>query len=197
MARTENTLDKSVSVTFEIGLDTHIGDTYEMDGEGDRIPIGEVTFADVIADKIAQRLAAQYANELRTTYGFDPRKIAEEAIAERVEEIVSEALTKVVQTTTAFGEPVGEPRTVAEILSSKVGAYLRAPADDRRDGFGTIRSTTTNLEKIVASVIDRDTSVAIKKATVEARDIVMKSIKADQEKAFRDAVDILLKSVTK
>lgn len=188
-SKSNNDILAGVEVSFNIGLDTTIGETVEYDEDGDAYSTGSVTFADLVAEKVAALLATQYRAELRTTYGFDPEKIARQAIEERVGQVIDDTLTKVTTPTDEFGTPQGGPQSVAQLISKRVDAWLKAPS--KTDSY---QRTTypSNLQALVDNAVNRDTKVQIEKVTREARDDVLRNLKAEQHAALESAVAHLL-----
>lgn len=188
---------KAIDVTFSIGLDTKMGDEVHYDEDGDPYTVGEITFADVIAQKAAIIVADSYKAELKNSpsYKFDPLKIAEKAIEEQVAKIVADTLARITIQTDDFGTPKGEPQTIAEILSGRVEKWLKASSKPA-DSYGRTNGQT-NLDVLLTGAIGRDVTQQIQKATIEARDAVTKDLKAVQQKALSDAVEFIVKQVQK
>ena len=183
---------QAIDVTFKLGLDTNLGERIEYDEDGDPYPVGTVTFADVIADKAAVLVAVQYREQIANVpnWQFDPVKVAEAAIDEAVGKLVSDTITRVVSQTDTFGQPKGEPQTIAEILSARIEKWLTAPSKPN-DNYS--RTSPSNIEVLISQVISRDTSAAIKKATDEARAEVLAKLKSEQTEALAGAVESLLR----
>lgn len=102
------------------------------------------------------------------------RKRVEETVNERVEaavgDLVAEAIKTPIQRRHSWGDAIGEPITVREIVREHVEKFFKAPA--RRDSYG--RNTENGVEEIVQNL---------------TRDALGKELKAEVDAARKEVGD--------
>lgn len=184
----------AIDVTLTIGLDTIMGDQIEYDEDGDPYSVGNITFADVIAQKAAVLVADSYREEIRRApnYILNPVEVAKAAIDAEVTKVVADTLQRVTVETDSFGTPKAEPKTIAEILQGRVDAWLKESS--KTDSYGRRTAGPSNLDALLDAAIGHDVTQQIKKATLDAKNEVLADLKASQKAALTAAVESILKS---
>jgi hypothetical protein len=105
----------------------------------------------------------QLAHDLRSLV----RSQLTDVMRERVDEIVRETLAEGVRKTNTWGEPVGEPTTVAGLVRDEVQKYLTIETGDYRKRETQIAKTT---REIVDAAVKADLATSLEAARKALRD---------------------------
>jgi hypothetical protein len=148
----------------DVTLASVVGEVTSYDEEGNREYNGEAT---TIADLVVRRIVR------KATQGPDWDSLArrittvrDEVIRELVRPQVEEALTAPVQRTSSWGDPVGDPQTLRDVIIAEAQKLLKQPADSYNRDKGTV------LEQVVRKEVQAALSAEIKAAVQQAREAV-------------------------
>ena len=181
--------EPKITVEVELTLDTVIGHSYRQTGADEYADV-PITLAEAIAEHVATKLAAEYERKLRDSYQFDPLATARAKADEAATKLIGDALAQFTQPASRFGEPKGDPKTVAEIIDERVTAWLNA----RRDGY----SGQSNIHKVMDDVIDHRWKSELKKTVDEAKKKITEGLSAEAERALSAALaEILAKKAAR
>lgn len=138
----------------DVTLDTVVaeGIAYSEDGDPYRTTAGNATIADLVAAQITERLTKEDA------WGGLKKRASEiraEAIREAIRPQLEEALAAPFHKTNSYGEPVGEPTTMRELVISETRTVLNAPADQYNRDRGTMltKAIRDEVKKALAAEI--------------------------------------------
>lgn len=166
----------NVDVT-DISLDSVVGDhrVYDpVDGCWDSAPM---TLGQSVAKEIADRLVAD--DEYKTLR----RQVLElrtEEVRRQLEPIVTAAIEKPVQRTNSFGDPVGEPTTLTDLIVKEAREYLA-----KGDGYGretvlqkTVREAVGGaLKKELAAVVAEEKEKVVAAVRAKAAELIAEAVK--------------------
>lgn len=143
----------------EVSLATVVDQALAYDDENGSYVAGERTVAHLVAEMIVDRLAQDHDRwyELRKTVTDVKREVIREAVLPMVEQAISEPIQK----TSAYGDPLGAPVTLREVIVDEARKLL----DKRADTYGS----QTVLQKIVAEEVQKAFAAEIKDAVAKAR----------------------------
>lgn len=150
-------------------LDSLLGSgRYDEDGE---VPGGPV------AHHVVVLAARQLADELRVAVQEEIR----EQVAARVEEIIAATLEEGVRKTDTWGQPVGEPVTVATLIRQETENFLTAVSGDynRRE---------TRLQKLLREQVDRAWTKEANAAVAAGKEQVMATLRAKAAEVVADTI---------
>lgn len=178
--------EPTITVQVDLSLDTVVGHSYRQVGEEDFVD-SPITLGETIAERVAEKLADTYAKELRDSYRFDPLATAQEKADEAATKLIADALARFTQPVSSFGEPKGEPKTVAEIIDDKVTAWLEKPPS--RDAYWG----ATNLNKILDDAVDHRWKQELQKTVVAAKKKISDGLAAEAEQVLSAALAEILR----
>lgn len=118
---------------------------------------------DEVADRVLDLAARRLADELRPTV----REALAGVVRERVAEIVRETLAEGVRRTNTYGEPVGQPTTVAGLVRAEVEKYLTAETGDYRKRETQIAKT---VREVAEAAVKADLTTSLEAARKALRD---------------------------
>lgn len=149
-------------------------------------------FGEVVGDRIIDAAAALLVRDAgeKVTTGLDAEivKARDRIIDEKLEAIVTEALTKPIRQTDLFGTEKGEaPVTLNELVVQRFERFLKhaAAVDSSRPRYG---GTPTVLEKMIDEAIGRSFKGEIKKAVDEATAQAQATVKAAAAEVLAEAI---------
>jgi hypothetical protein len=130
-------------------------------------------FGETIADRIIDAAADLLVREagVKVTEGLagEITKARERVIDEKLEAIITEALTKPIKRTDQFGQDRGgEPVTLNELVVKRFEQYLQRAVKPDVGGRPSYGGNPTVLEKMIDDAIGRQFTGEIKKAVDEA-----------------------------
>lgn len=137
-----------------------------------------VTLADVIADRAVRTLAYEDGRDLRHRIG----QIRDEQIRAAVLPQVAAAIETGLQQTNSWGEPVGEPTSLRDLILKEAKEAISRPADayDRKKG--------TVLEKVVREAVDRTIRAELSAVLAEEKAKVVAAVQAQAAELIAEAV---------
>lgn len=150
----------------EISLSTAVADVigYDKD-DGAPHKAGERTVGDVVAEKIVDRII-ETGDDHWQMLRERVRDIRAEMIREAVRPSIEEAISAPLRKTDGFGEPMGGPTTLKQIIVDEARKMLSKPAST------DYRSSQTVVQKIVAEEVKQAFVAEIKDAVKQAREQV-------------------------
>lgn len=126
---------------IELDLDQMMGFEYDGDGE----PVGQKDFR----REVVAVAAAQLLDELRADAKNEVRVQVAEVVADEVRAIVAKAMEGPIQKRTSWGEKVGEPQTILEMVRTSIEAFLSGTTSGS-DRYGTRKPA--NLHQLIEEV---------------------------------------------
>jgi len=165
-------IDVTVS---EVDLASEVGTRY--DNDGDQVPM-------TLADKVAARIAADLRKD--QSYGDLRREVLQlrtEEVRRQLEPIVAEAISGELVQTNQFGDPMGKPTTLRELILKEVGAYLK-----RQHESGYRSTGQTVVQKFVQDAVDTVIKKELAEAIVEEKAKVVAAVRAAAADLIADAV---------
>lgn len=170
-----------IKLEMDISLDTLIGAEVTQGEDGPEYN-GGFRLGDLVADLLAVRLAEQAGRQARDAMGYgEIRARIESAIDRLVEAKLDDLIEREVMPTDGFGKPTGEPTTLAEQIMKQAAAWFSKPASDRVPG-----TRQTNLEALVAKVVDRRVTDELKKVVQQAVADAKEQVQAVIARMFAD-----------
>ena len=153
----------NITVTVDdVTLGTAVGQVFGYDSEtGEPFTMGDRTLADIVAAQIVDRLVQDRDRwyELSRTVADIKRDVIREAVLPMIEKAIAEPIQK----TSGYGDPIGEPVTLREVIVDEARKVLNKPADQYS------RSGQTVLGKVVAEEVHKAFAAEIKDAVQQAR----------------------------
>jgi len=173
----------NITVTVdEVTLDTVVADgiRYNEDGEPYRTIDGQATIADLVAAQITERLSKEDAwGGLRKRAS----EIRAEAIREAVRPQIEEAIAKPIQKTNSYGEPVGEPTTLRELIIDEARKAVNEPVDKYARDKGTF--LTQAVKREIQAALSAEIADAVKQARQQVADEIGQQVTAAVAAAMR------------
>lgn len=161
----------------QVDLTTTIGEHTVDYGDGDysREPR---TLGDAVAEQVARDLQKDDAYRSLRKRFIDLR---DEEIREQIRPIVAKAITDPVQKTNGYGQPVGEPVSLTELIVGEVRTLL-----SKRDGYD--RSTPTFVQKIIRDEVGRTLTAELQQVIADEKAKVVAAVRAQAAELIADAV---------
>ncbi|NUL13255.1 hypothetical protein [Streptomyces lunaelactis] len=151
----------------EVSLSTVVADVLGIDEDGDTYTEGTQTVADLVADRIIERLVK---DDQWPSLREQVLNIRKEEIRAAVRPTIDEALTKPIYKTNGYGERTGQETTLAELIADEARKQLAEPADRYRSEKGTV------LQQAVRAEVKKAFETEIADAVKQARDLVTKEL---------------------
>ena len=147
----------------EISLDTAVAEVFAYDEDGDAYARGERTVGDLVAGQIVDRLV-RGANTGWPGLVAKVTEIRNEVIRETVRPQIEEAVAAPFRKTNSYGEPVGEPTTLRQLIVDEARKAVNEPADRY--------SSSTFLQQAVRAEVQKALAKEIADAVKQAREQV-------------------------
>lgn len=174
-------MEISVNVNAEgIDLRTPIEPTAARNPETGEWYEGEpVTLGSMVADQLVGKLTKDDSyRPLRKRF----LEIRDEEIRKAVTPIIAEAIGASVQKTNSFGEPIGEPASLRDVIMAEVKKLTEAPLG--RSGYGT----ETVLQKLVREEVGTAFKNELANIIKAEKEKVVKAIRGSASTVIADAV---------
>lgn len=165
----------NVDVT-DISLDSQVGTHRVYDGEGgyDSAPL---TLGEAVADRIAERLTK---DDRYPTLRDEVLQLRKEEVLRRLEPIVTEAINRPVQRTNTFGDVVGGPTSLTDLIVKEARDYL-----SKSDGYS---NRETVLQKTVREAVDKAIKKELAAVVAEEKEKVVAAVRAKAAELIAEAV---------
>jgi hypothetical protein len=131
-----------------------------------------VVLGDLVAEEVVRRLRDEHRDDW-TSLARTFREVREAVIREHLTPLVQETIAGEVRKTNAFGEPVGQPVTLRELIMAEVSKLLTAPVTN--SGY---RSGETFIQKIIREAVQAEFSNIVNEQVKAARQQVADQIGA-------------------
>jgi hypothetical protein len=167
-----------------VELTINITDLFDPEGG----PIGEqrADLRHAIVTAAASRLLANMTDDERRDLRAKATEKYERLMDERIAAQVDELMTEPFQRHKPWGDKIGEPVTVRELLREQMEKWLKAPAS--RDNFGSDNNGAKSLADLMQATTRQVMTQDMKAAVAEARKAVSDQIRT---KALAAAVAAL------
>lgn len=143
-----------------------------------------------VSTAIAQRIKGDAYAHIRDMAKSQVEKVMQEIVNDKVGELVVEALQSGVQKTNTFGDPIGEPISLKQMLLNSTNKFLSEMVDSSgRSGHSSYGTTKTKFQWIIDNAVDHEFRSQLKKHIDEARKAVNENMKAEAKKILADAVE--------
>jgi hypothetical protein len=161
----------------EISLSTAVAEVIGWDDERDTPVTGPQTVADLVAAQIVERVVKDrgYPTLLEQV-----KTIRAEVIREAVRPQVEAVIAAPVQKTNGYGEPVGEPVTLRDLIIDEARKAINAPVDNYSRDKGTFltQAVAAEVKKALSAEIADAVKQAREQVATEIGDMVAKSVAA-------------------
>lgn len=164
-----------------VSWDTVVAEHCVFAGDHEEPPAYEpITIGNQVIDALTNRLLEEVRREVKASI----REFLADAIRDQVSGIVTETLTGPIRKTNHWGEPVGEPTTLRQMISEQATEFLSAKGTEDRygnkvPGFGSLLKT---------EVTDAMTK-ELKAAIVEARQKVAEAVRERAGELLGDVIN--------
>lgn len=169
-------IDRGPAVDVRLDLEQLFVGRSVMRYSGDHLQPPEFEQEPTIADEIVFLAARQLLGSLERDARGDllrrVKDIRDEVIREQIEPLVREAIEKPIQKTDGFGNVLGEPTTLAELIQKQVTEALHLPPK----GSGT--RTASLLNQVIAENVNRELTTELKGVVNEAKAKVIEAVQA-------------------
>lgn len=157
-------ITEQIEVSLSIGMDTVVGSEVEYDADGVASYSGGVRLADLVADRIAERLIEQARRDVDMA---TIRRRIDLAVDEAVTEKLTSIMDREIVPTNEYGRPVGEPRTLSEEVVKKAEAWFTSYP---RDSYSRDKGTNAQrlINEAVGKALEREVKAQIEAAKAEA-----------------------------
>lgn len=108
------------------------------------------------------------------------------AVAGKVEEVVTETLAAPVQKTNEWGSPVGDAKPLAQLISEQAQDALRKP--ELRDGYSR-GAQPTMVQRIIADEIEKAFKTELQAHVKEAQQSAVAAVKASAAEVIGESID--------
>lgn len=175
---------KPITIELELDLDKHLALHLGYDEDGE--PVQEATTVeDVVLGLAANKLLASSVKaEASSFLRQRVESIRDEEIRAQIRPLITEALTKSLQPTGAYGEPKGEPTTLSEIIAKQALAELQTPRDQ---GYG--RQKRTLVHEIIGKEVDHKFTAELKKEIEAGKEQVRRVLREQGAALIAEAVE--------
>lgn len=132
-----------------------------------------VTLREAVVEQLAGRIYDTLTSEQRLEVYRRVSDTREKIIREKLEPVITEALQQQIQQTSSYGDPIGDPIPLRDIVIREAQTYL-----NRRDGYGS--DSQTVLQKVVKQEVERQFTTELRAEIRAAKD---KAVAAVRDKA--------------
>lgn len=171
-------MPNTTSITLDLDFTRHL---VRMSAGGDEpIMEGPITVEDLIIEAAARVMFEQAWRDATTCQAI-ARKVddmIDATIAAKVVGVVDDLLTTPRQPTNNFGQPKGDPITLAEQIEESVQKALIRRTQIRRSGSVTDVQEMTVVERAVANEVERTVGREVKAAVGAERDAIVAKVAA-------------------
>lgn len=159
-----------IVVNLTLDLDKHLARYAGYDADGE--PVQEpTTIEDVVLHMATREFVQSLDRDVKSEVGRRVREIRDEEIRRQVAPLIEEAIAKSVQETDSYGNPKGEPRTMAEIIVAEAKTALSKPKDPYARNKGTL------VEEFVRAEVAAAFTKELKQAADAAKAEVLAAVK--------------------
>jgi hypothetical protein len=166
----------------DVALDTIVAEVFGYDAEdGEPYQLGNKTIADLVARQIVERLVKhEHWQDLTHTVFEVRREVMRDLITPSVERAIAEPVRK----TSIYGDPVGEPTTLREVIVHQAREVINAKdPNDYRGEKGTFLERTVRAE--VAKAMHDEIIAEVAKARALVADEIGKQVAAAVTSAMK------------
>jgi hypothetical protein len=164
-----------------LDLNTVIGQSVVIDSDGDPIEEGGRTIGDAVIDALVAKLYASVRSSESRDLTDRIRNIRDEEIRAQIVPTITEALSKDIQQTNSYGEPVGRSTTLNELIVKQVNTFLVKGTDD-------YRKNERLVDKIVREAIETAIKGELAAAIADEKTKVVAAVRAKAAELIADAV---------
>lgn len=179
-----------VKLELTLNLDQNLARFRGYDHEGEPVE-GPTTLEDLViqlaADTVADRVTKdsqwdQHRQRVQT--------VRDEIIREKLEPLIEQALTRSLQPTDSYGQPKGEPTTLAEVIVGKATEMLTKQA---RVGRYPDERTATQVQAWISEAVDRHVKAELSKALEEAKAEVKAAVRKQGAAVIAETIERMAK----
>ena len=171
-------------IEIDLDLNAHLArhGGYDEDGEPVSSP---TTIEDVVLGLAAQKIVTSIlTSEAKSYLHSAVQRIRDDEIREQLRPLIADALARSVQPTDHFGNPKGEPTTLAEVITKQAKAEATAPRDQ---GYGKPKRTL--VQEIVAKEVDRTFRAELAKELEAGKAEVRKALREQGAAILQQAIE--------
>lgn len=162
----------------DIDLKTEVGERRRWDSDAEEYETVPQTLGDAVAARIAKALQQDDGYKTLRTRVMEAR---DAEIRDQVKPIVAEAIASSVQPTNSYGQPVGQPVSLTELIVKEAREVL-----NRRDGYGD--KQRSYIQQIVAEAVDKAIRTELGAAIADEKAKVVAAIRARAADLIAQAV---------
>lgn len=164
---------KSNAVNLSVDLDALFVEPTELDG--DPVNVRDAMRAAVV-DAAASKLVAGFDHEELHEMRTSVRELRNQLVRDRLVAEVEEAMSRPIQRCTPYGEKIGEPTTVLELIRAELEAFLNGTSV--RSNRDSMSSQPRNLAELIQTVSRQVIGQPLARQVEEARRQVSVQVQA-------------------
>ncbi len=181
-------MTKPTTITIDLDWEGTLAAYHGTDPATGETIVEPVTFEDLVIERAAQIVAARAVHDETTAYKSIREKVREQIaslISEKVTATIEDELAKPRQPTNAYGEPKGEPTTLAEQVAAQVQTILKTPT--RTSSYDQGKAVTP-VERVVADLTGREVQKQVKAAVDGAKDEIVARVAASAAQVLTEGM---------
>lgn len=176
------TTEVTVPITFDIGDVLRSRAVAGYDQYDREIPGGSL--ADTIREEVIARVVAKVVKDLVTKKFTDT---VERAVANQVNDAVTEALNGEFQPTDSYGHPKGEKTSLRQMIEQRIDGWAKERA---RDSFSSSESNLhAFIRQTVGDAVKKDVNGALADARKQVNSAVQEKVAAALAREFTGLKD--------
>lgn len=177
MAINDIGLGPIVNLTVDnVSLETVVGQTVEYDEDGDACATGGVLVADLVADRLVEKIVG---SESYPKFKGRVLQMRDEMVRERLAPEIEKALTGPIQTVNQWGEPNGKVTDLRELIMEEAKKLFQDP---KRDAYS--RQKPSWITELIESQVKAAFVAEVAALVAEAK----KAVSAEVGKTVADQI---------
>ena len=178
-----------MKIEFDLDLDKHLANHIGYDEDGE--PVQQATtLEDVVLGMVAQRLTQTVITDESKRHLYDRvARIRDEEIREQIRPLIAEALTRSIQPTDHYGNPKGEPTTLAEVITREAKTALTVP---KEGGFGKPKRTL--VQEVIADAVTVQFRKELGEDIEEGKKAVRAALRKEGAEVLRATIERMAKA---
>lgn len=178
-----------LKIELELDINGHLARHLGYNEEGE--PIQQpTTLEDVVLGMAAERLVRSVtADEAKRYMRERISAIRDEEIRAAIRPLIEEALTRSIQPTDHYGNPKGEPTTLAEVITKEAKTAVTVP---KEHGYGKPKRTL--IQEIIADAVDLQFHRELGEAIAEGKKAVLAAVRDEGAAVIQKTIERMAKA---
>lgn len=180
-----------MTIEVQIDIDKHLMGDPIYDEYGEIVDSGQTTLEDIVLDQVVYKLVSNAINnKYEERLAQRVKDIRDETIRDIIAPIIEATINKSLQPTDNYGNPKGDPVTLAGLIEQRAKEYL---VEKEPVPYHSNKKPQTKIELFIESAVNNEIKKELHQALEDGKKEVKEAVQQKGAEVIQEAISRMAK----